>query len=160
MPQTTQLQSHTFDELPVGKKATYTRTVTEQDIQLFAVVSGDINPLHLDPEFAKTTMFGERIAHGMMTGAIVSAALVMSLTGPGAIYRSQSLRFRRPVKIGDVITVHLEITERNEEKKVLTIDCDCINQSGESVAKGVAEIIAPAEKITVDLPPVPKVTIS
>ena len=64
------------------------------------------------------------------------------------------------VKIGDVITVHLEITERNEEKKVLTIDCDCINQSGESVAKGVAEIIAPAEKITVDLPPVPKVTIS
>lgn len=155
-----QLQSYTFDELPVGKKATYTRTVTEQDIQLFAVVSGDINPLHLDSEFAKTTMFGERIAHGMMTGAIVSAALVMSLTGPGAIYRSQSLRFRRPVKIGDVITVHLEITETNPEKKVLTIDCDCINQEGESVAKGVAEIIAPAEKITVDLPPAPKVTVS
>jgi 3-hydroxybutyryl-CoA dehydratase len=100
-----QLQSYTFDELPIGKKATYTRTVTEQDIALFAVVSGDVNPLHLDAEFAKGTMFGERIAHGMMTGAIVSAALVMALTGPGAIYRSQSLRFRRPVKIGDVITV-------------------------------------------------------
>jgi 3-hydroxybutyryl-CoA dehydratase len=154
-----QLQSYTFDELPIGKKATYTRTVTEQDIALFAVVSGDVNPLHLDAEFAKGTMFGERIAHGMMTGAIVSAALVMALTGPGAIYRSQSLRFRRPVKIGDVITVHLEITERNEDKKVLTIDCNCINQNGESVALGVAEIVAPSEKVSVELPPVPKVTI-
>jgi len=154
-----QLQSYTFDELPVGKKATYTRTVTEQDIVLFAVVSGDVNPLHLDAEFAKGTMFGERIAHGMMTGAIVSAALVMALTGPGAIYRSQSLRFRRPVKIGDVITVHLEITERNEDKKVLTIDCNCISQHGESVALGVAEIVAPSEKVTVELPPVPTVTV-
>lgn len=154
-----QLQSYTMDELPVGKKVTYTRTVTEQDITLFAVVSGDINPLHLDAEFAKTTMFGERIAHGMMTGAIISAALVMALTGPGAIYRSQSLRFRRPVKIGDVITVHLEITERNVEKNFITIDCDCINQNGESVAKGVAEIVAPTEKVTIDLPPVPTVTV-
>ena len=154
-----QLQSYTFDELPIGKKATYTRAITEQDIVLFAVVSGDINPLHLDPEFAKGTLFGERIAHGMMTGAIISAALVMAMTGPGAIYRSQSLKFRRPVKIGDVITVHLEIVERNTEKKVLTIDCDCINQNGESVAKGVAEIVAPAEKVTLDLPPAPQVEI-
>jgi acyl dehydratase len=83
----------------------------------------------------------------------------MALTGPGAIYRSQSLRFRRPVKIGDVITVHLEITERNEDKKVLTIDCNCINQHGESVALGVAEIVAPSEKVTVELPPVPTVTV-
>lgn len=156
----TQLQSYTFDELPVGKRATYTRTVTEKDIQLFAVVSGDVNPLHLDAEFAKHTQFGERIAHGMMTGAIVSAAFVMVLTGPGAIYRSQSLRFRRPVKIDDTITVHLEIIERNEEKKVLTVDCNCINQHGESVAKGIAEIIAPPEKISVELSPMPKVTIS
>lgn len=154
-----QLQSYTFDELPVGKKATYTRTITEQDIALFAVVSGDLNPLHLDPEFAKTTMFGERIAHGMMTGAIISAALVMALTGPGAIYRSQSLRFRRPVKIGDVITVHLEITDRNEAKKILTIDCDCVNQNGDSVALGVAEIVAPGEKVSVALPPVPQVSV-
>ena len=154
-----QLKSYTLDELPVGKKATYTRTITEQDIVLFAVVSGDINPLHLDPEFAKGTMFGERIAHGMMTGAIISAALVMALTGPGAIYRSQSLRFRRPVKIGDVITVHLEVTEVNAEKNFLTIDCDCINQHGESVAKGVAEIVAPTEKVTLDLPEVPTVSI-
>lgn len=153
------LQSFTFDELPIGRKTTYTRTIAEKDIVAFAALSGDINPLHLDAEFAKGTMFGERIAHGMLTGALISAALVMEMTGPGAVYRTQTLRFRRPVKIGDVITVKLEIIDRNEEKKFVTVDCDCVNQHGESVAKGVAEIIAPPEKMTLDVPDAPKISI-
>ena len=154
------MRNYTYDEIEIGQKATYSRSVSEQDIILFAAVSGDVNPVHLDEEFAKASMFGERIAHGMWTGGIISAAIVMTLPGPGSIYRSQSLRFRKPVKIGDTITVHLEITAKNDEKQIVTINCDAINQHGESVARGVAEIVAPAEKIEVPTPRLPHISIN
>lgn len=154
------LQNITFDELQVGQKATYARTLTEQDILLFAAVSGDVNPVHMDAEFAKSSLFGERIGHGMWTGAIVSAALAMVLPGPGTIYRGQSLRFRRPVKIGDTITVNLEVSTKHDDKKLVEIECDCVNQRGESVAKGTAEVIAPTEKLSLPMPAVPVVNVA
>ncbi|MBT3411903.1 MAG: MaoC family dehydratase, partial [Halieaceae bacterium] len=89
-----QLSNYTFDEITIGQSADYSKTVTEQDIQMFAAVSGDVNPLHLDAEFAAGTRFGERIAHGMLTASFVSAALAMKLPGPGCIFMEQSLKFR------------------------------------------------------------------
>lgn len=156
----TTLNNFTYDEIEIGQSASYTRTLTERDVVLFAAVSGDVNPVHLDADFAKDTMFGERIGHGMWTGAIVSAALALVLPGPGCIYLSQSLRFRRPVKLGDTVTVKLSVADKKDEKKVLVIDCDCVNQNGESVAKGTAEILAPATKMSIPAPTLPEVTVA
>ena len=154
-----QLTNYTYDEIEIGQTASYTKTVTEQDIQLFAVVSGDVNPVHLDAEYAAGTMFKERIAHGMLTGALVSAALALELPGPGTIYLGQSLRFRLPVKIGDEITVKLEVTEKQDAKKFVTLDCVVENQAGKVVASGPAEVMAPTEKIDIPAPALPQVSL-
>lgn len=153
------LENHTFDEISIGQSATYSKTVGEDDLILFAAVSGDINPLHLDPEFAAGTMFKERIAHGMWTGAIISAALALTLPGPGAIFVSQNLNFRAPVKIGDTVTVTLTVTEKREDKKFVTLDCQVVNQTGKTVATGTATVVAPAQKMRIPAPKLPKITI-
>lgn len=153
-----ELTNYTFDELLIGQRAEYTKRVDERDIQLFAAVSGDVNPLHLDAEYAATTDFGERIAHGMLTGAFISAALALELPGPGTVYLGQSLRFRRPVRIGDEITVRLEVTEKREDKGFVTLSCDAVNQDGKSVVTGTAEVMAPREKLRLPRPPLPTVT--
>jgi len=114
------LSNFTFDELTIGQKASFGKNVTEQDVVLFAAVSGDVNPVHLDEAFAAETMFGGRIAHGMLSGAVISAALAMELPGPGVIYLGQTLRFTRPVRIGDEVTAHLEVTEKREGKGIFT----------------------------------------
>ena len=150
-----QIINHTYDEIQVGQTATYTREVTERDIQLFAAASGDVNPLHLDPEFAAGTPFGECIAHGMLTGGFFSAALAVALPGPGSLYRSQSLRFRLPVKIGDTVTVTLEVTEKKDRTKLVTLDCKATNQDGKLVTSGTAEVVAPTEKLTLVMPEIP-----
>ncbi len=155
----TQLTNYTYDEIHVGQTASYTKTIQEADIQLFAAVSGDVNPVHLDEEFASGTMFGERIAHGMLTGALVSAAMALELPGPGTIYRGQTLRFRAPVKIGDTITIKLEVTEKKDRGAVITLDCKAFNQDDKLVASGVAEAIAPPEKLSLDKPALPRITI-
>ena len=98
------MQGLYFDELSVGQSAEVTHVVGAADIEAFAAVSGDVNPVHMDEEFAKTTAFGGRIAHGMLLAAYISAVLGNDLPGPGSIYLSQSMRFRRPVKIGDPVT--------------------------------------------------------
>ena len=108
------LENLTFDEITVGQAASYTRTVTEDDLLLFAAVSGDVNPVHLDEAFAAGTQFKGRIAHGMYTGGLISAAIAMTLPGPGTIYLGQDLRFERPVRIGDTITVQLTVLENIE----------------------------------------------
>ena len=151
------IESIPYDELVIGQSAEYSKTVSEQDIVLFAVISGDANPVHLDAEYARTTIFGERIAHGMFTGSLVSAALAMTLPGPGSIYLGQSLKFRRPVKINDTITVRLEVTEKRDAKKIVVLDCLVSNQHGYKVATGTAEVIAPAEKIRLETPALPTV---
>ena len=154
-----QLRNFTYEEITLGQTARYSRTIDERDIQLFAAVSGDVNPVHLDAEFAATTPFGERIAHGMLTGALVSAALAMALPGPGTVYLSQSLRFRLPVKIGDTVTVSLEVTDKQDRRKIVTLDCKASNASGKLVATGTAEVIPPAQSLLIDPPPVPRVEV-
>ena len=151
-----QISNFTFDEISLGQTATYTKQVADRDIQLFAAASGDVNPVHLDDAFAAGTQFKERIAHGMLTGAFISAALAMKLPGPGTIYLGQSLRFRLPVKIGDTITVTLEVTEKQEKRKFVTLDCKARNQNGKVVASGTAEVMAPSEKLVIDEPLLPR----
>ena len=113
----------------------------------------------LDEAFAAGTMFKGRIAHGMLTGGVISAALAMVLPGPGAIYLGQSLRFRKPVRIGDELTVQLRVTAKRDDRKFVTLNCEVINQDGTIVVDGTAEVMAPTEKIIIDLPPEPRVTI-
>ncbi len=153
------IENTPYAELAIGQVAEYRKQVSEQDIVLFAIVSGDANPVHLDAGYASTTVFGERIAHGMLTGSLVSAALAMTLPGPGTIYLGQSLKFRRPVKINDTITVRLEVTAKSDAKRLVTLDCRVSNQAGETVASGTAEVIAPAEKLRVAAPALPRVTL-
>ncbi|MEH6568187.1 MAG: MaoC/PaaZ C-terminal domain-containing protein [Halioglobus sp.] len=154
-----QLSNYTYDEITIGQKASYSKQIQEKDIQLFAAVSGDVNPVHLDAEFAAGTPFKERIAHGMLTGAIISAALALELPGPGTIYLGQTLRFRLPVKIGDTVTVQLEVTDKRDDKKFVTLDCKAVNQAGKTVASGSAEVMAPAEKLSIPRPAVPVVEV-
>ncbi len=153
------ISNFTYDEIYVGQKAQYKKCVNANDIVLFAAASGDLNPVHLDAEFAATTPFGEPIAHGMLTGAIISAAIAMELPGPGTIYLSQSLRFRLPVKIGDEICVYLEVTDKRDKRKCVTLDCKAMNQQGKVVASGTAEVMSPTEKLLVECAKLPEIQI-
>lgn len=153
------LENYPINELVVGQTATYSKTLTERDVILFAACSGDVNPVHLDKEYAATTPFGEPIGHGMWTGALVSAAIATCLPGPGSVYRSQSLSFKHPVKIGDAVTVTLTVSEIKERVKLVTLDCEAHNQDGKLIAKGVAEVIAPAEKLKIKEGEVPAIKI-
>jgi phosphate acetyltransferase/phosphate butyryltransferase len=141
------IENRTFDEIQVGDSASLTRTLTEQDIKLFAIMSGDVNPAHLDEEYARNDMFHKIIAHGMWGGALISTLLGTQLPGPGTIYLGQTLRFRRPVAIGDTVTVAVTASARDPEKHRITFDCSCANQAGELVISGTAEVIAPTEKV-------------
>ncbi|MGX5220166.1 MaoC family dehydratase [Pseudomonas segetis] len=154
-----QLSNTPYDELEVGQKASYSKTVEERDVQLFAAVSGDNNPVHLDAQFAAESMFKERIAHGMFSGALISAAVACELPGPGTIYLGQTMRFTLPVKLGDTLTVQLEILEKLPKFRV-RIATRVVNQRGEMVVDGEAEILAPRKKQTVEMPPMPQVTVS
>ncbi len=156
MPTLTNL---TYDELTIGQTAAYSRTVSQQEILLFAAVSGDINPLHLDPEYAATTRFGGCIAHGMITGSFISAALALELPGPGTVYLGQDLRFRLPVRPDDTITVHLEVIEKNDRGGRVRLDCRAVNQHDKLVASGTAEVIAPTEKLSLPAAPLPRISI-
>ena len=142
------IENRTFDELQVGESASVTRTLTDQDIQLFALVSGDVNPAHMDRAFAEEEMFHKVIAHGLWGGGLISSVLGTELPGPGAIYLSQSLSFLRPVGLGDVITASVTVTEKREKHHVVLLDCRCVNQHGEDVIVGKAEVKAPTEKIS------------
>jgi phosphotransacetylase/acyl dehydratase len=142
------IENRTFDELKIGDSASLMHTLTYKDIQLFAAMSGDVNPAHVDPAFAKDDMFHKVIAHGMWGGALISTVLGTELPGPGAIYLGQSLQFRRPVGLGDTITVAVRVAEKNTEKHRVTLDCEAKNQKGETVITGKAEVIAPTQKIS------------
>jgi len=157
MDQAVQITNKTFDEINLGDTATYARLVTAREVQLFAAVSGDHNPVHLDPDYAATTQFGECIAHGMLTGAFVSAAIAMELPGPGTIYLGQQLSFRAPVKLGDTLEVNLKVIGKHDSKPWLTIDCVITNQEGKKVAMGEASVMAPTTKETVTLVPPPAI---
>ena len=141
------LENRTINEINIGDTASITRTVTKKDIQVFAIMSGDVNLAHLDEEYAKNSIFGKIIAHGIWTGSLVSAVLGTKLPGLGAIYMSQTFKFLKPVGIGDTITATVTVTEKDLEKKKITLDCVCTNQENKKVLTGEAIILAPQEKI-------------
>ena len=136
------MQGLYFDELNLGQTAEMTRVVGAADIAAFAQVSGDNNPVHLDEAYAKTTPFGERIAHGMLSGAYISAVIGTQLPGPGTIYLSQTMRFRRPVRIGDQVTARVTIKALDADKGRVTLETVC-EVNGKAVVDGEALIIAP-----------------
>ena len=153
-----QAENTPYDQLEVGQKASFVRAVTQREVQLFAEVSGDRNPVHLDAEFAAGTAFKERIAHGMLTGAYISAAIATTRPGPGTIYLGQNLRFTRPVKLGDELTVELEVLEKLPKNRV-RMGTRVVNQDGKAVVEGEAEVMVPADVVSVTLAELPPVTI-
>ncbi|MDX9689950.1 MAG: bifunctional enoyl-CoA hydratase/phosphate acetyltransferase [Proteobacteria bacterium] len=153
------LENKTFDEVNVGDSAKITRKLTRRDIELFAVVSGDVNPAHLDDEYADKSRFHGIIAHGMLSGAIFSAVLGTKLPGPGTIYLEQGIKFLKPVRPDDTVEVTLTITAKDPEKKTLTFNCIGTNQKGQEVIIGIATVLAPTEKIRYTCTELPEVNI-
>jgi phosphate acetyltransferase len=136
-----------YDEITVGQSARLMRTLTVEDIQAFAAVSGDTNPAHLDPEYANDTLFHGVIAHGMWGGALISALLGTEFPGPGTIYLQQDLHFTKPVRIGDTLTVTVTVTAKDDAKKRVDLDCLVINQQAERVLYGTARVLAPTLRV-------------
>lgn len=153
------LENIPFDQLEVGMTAEYTKQILEEDIKLFAILSGDTNPLHLDPEYAKTTQFGGCIAHGAICAVIISAAVATTIPGPGSIYFGQEMRFKKPVRPGDTLTAHLTLTEKKRRGNFVLIENEIKNQNGETVFVGVSTVIAPTEKLTIEQAKLPEITV-
>ena len=152
------LENRTYDDLTVGDKAHVNHSVSERDLTLFAAVSGDVNPVHLDEAFAAATPFKGRIAHGMFSGALISAAIACELPGPGSIYIGQELSFMRPVRLGDSLRVELEILEKLPKNRV-KIATRVFNQDDKQVVDGVATVMAPTEKVSIEKPELPTVQV-
>jgi 3-hydroxybutyryl-CoA dehydratase len=124
----------------LGMEATLSRTITEEDIHLFAEVSGDHNPIHMNAEYAERTLFGKRIAHGFLIGSLISAVLGNDLPGPGSIYLGQTLKFLAPIHIGDTVTVTVKVVAVREDKRIVTLHTNCSNQHGTLVLSGEATV--------------------
>ncbi|MBI4275407.1 MAG: MaoC family dehydratase [Rhizobiales bacterium] len=131
-----------FEDLHVGMRETWMKTVMDTDVIGFAEISGDHNPVHLCDEFAAGTRFGERIAHGLYTASLISAVLGTRLPGPGAVYRSQTLNFRAPVKIGDVVSVIVEVVELDPKGRKVRLSCEAM-VDGTTVLDGEAVVAVP-----------------
>ena len=138
-----EVYSHRFEDLELGMSASVSRTVSEADILMFAGVSGDTNPVHLDQEFAASTMFGGRIAHGMLSAGLISAVFGTRLPGPGSIYLSQTLKFKAPVKIGDTVVARVTVKELKTEKRRAVFSTVC-SVGSTVVLDGEAELLIPA----------------
>lgn len=132
-----------FDELEVGMTAELERTIAGADVDDFARVTGDTNPVHVDEEAARRSRFGGRIAHGMLTAGVISAVLGTRLPGPGAIYVGQTLRFTRPVPVGTTVTARVEIIELIPEKRRVRLATTCRDQEGQTVLDGEATLLVP-----------------
>ena len=135
------VQDISFADIKVGDKASMAKTVTEYDVYTFAGVTGDFNPVHIDAEFAKTTMFQGRIAHGMLSAGFISAVLGTALPGKNTIYLGQELQFKAPVKIGDTVTATVEVQEKIEGKNRLILRTTVTNQDGILVTDGKATVL-------------------
>ncbi len=134
-----------FEDLMLGMEARYVRTVVAEDLDTFAALTGDCNPIHLDEHFAANSIFKGRIAHGMLTATYISAILGTKLPGPGAIYISQSLNFRGPVRIGDEVTATARVMELYPEKRRALLTCDC-SVAGKTVLEGDAVLLVPSRE--------------
>lgn len=151
------IENYTFPEINIGQSARLLRTLTLQDIAAFAAVSGDTNPAHLDSEYANDTLFHGVIAHGMWSGALISALLGTQFPGPGTIYQDQALHFVKPVRVGDTVTVTVTVTAMNATNNSLELDCEVVNQRGDHVLSGVAKVLAPTTKVRLPRVGIPQI---
>lgn len=135
-----------FEDLALGQRASLMRTVMDDDLHLFAAVTGDTNPIHTSETFAAGTRFGQRIAHDIFTASLVSAVIGTRLPGPGAVYLSQTIRFLSPVRIGDVVTATVEVVELLEERRRARLFCECV-ADGKAVLKGEALLAVPGREV-------------
>jgi 3-hydroxybutyryl-CoA dehydratase len=131
-------------KLEIGRAASRTQTLGDLEVRKFAEASGDMNPVHLDDDYASATPFGRRIVHGMLTASLISAILGNDLPGPGTIYLGQDLKFKAPVYVGDTVTARVELVKYREDRRIATFQTRCINQDGVVVLEGEAVVIAPA----------------
>lgn len=127
--------------LEVGETASVSKTITDADIEAFAELTGDRNPVHLDDEFAASTRFGRRIAHGMLGASLISAVLANKLPGQGTVYLSQTLQFLAPVFPGDTVTARVRVAKVREDKPIVTLETVCVNQRDEQLIKGEAVVL-------------------
>ncbi len=146
-----------FDDIFVGQTCEKLKTVSEEDILLFAIASGDNNPVHVDENYAKSTQFGGRIAHGMYTSALVSAAMAMGLPGPGSVYLTQTMKFKHPVKVGDTLCIRIEVIKKRAGKNFVTFATLVTNQHGDRVLVGEAMARVPGEKIVLPAAELPAI---
>lgn len=142
------LINKTYDEIRIGESASLTRTLMPEDVKLFAILTGDVNPAVIDPDYSESGMFREVIAHGMWSGSLISTVLGTQFPGPGTILIDQSLHFARPVSIGDKITITVTARQKFDHNHHIVFDCLCCNQEGLEVVRGTCEVLAPREKIT------------
>jgi phosphate acetyltransferase len=154
------IENRTFDEIQVGDQARLLRTLRPDDIHLFAAMSGDVNPSHVDVEYARSSQFREIVGHSMWGSTLISAVLGTEFPGPGTVYLSQSLNFSRPVAIGDTLTITVTCREKYPRTHHIVFDCVAVNQDGLKVIDGTAEVQAPLEKIKRPRMQLPEVTIS
>ena len=133
----------TIQELKVGDSASMAKTISESDVYLFAGITGDHNPAHVNEEASRQTAFCGRIVHGILSAGLISAVLAMKLPGPGTIYLGQELKFTKPVRFGDTVTATCTVSEILAEKNIIKLDTICTNQAGEVVIKGVATVMPP-----------------
>lgn len=133
----------TFDQLTIGDSDRFSKTVTDTDIYLFAGVTGDFNPAHIDEAYAQGTFFKTRIAHGMLSAGFISAVIGTRLPGPGTVYMRQTLDFLAPVRIGDTVTATVEVIEKMEDKKRVRLKTTCVNQEGTRILDGEALVSPP-----------------
>lgn len=130
-----------FADIVIGEKASFTKTISEYDVYAFAGISGDFNPVHVDKTFASQTLFKQRIAHGMLSVALISTVLGTKLPGINTIYLQQEVKFTAPVFFGDTITAEVEVLEKDEDRKIIVLRTTVTNQDGKKVADGQAKVM-------------------
>lgn len=159
MTQEDYIENVPYGELTIGRQARLTRTLTKEDIELFATVTGDVNPAHLDDSYAQSSHFHTVIGHGLWTGSLISTLLGNVLPGPGTIYLDQSFTFKKPVKLGDTITAIVTVKEKREDKPIATFDCVIYNERHEVVLDGLSHVLVATEKIRLPRHQLPRVEI-
>jgi 3-hydroxybutyryl-CoA dehydratase len=152
------IENITYNELDLGDNATLTKTLTDEELVLFAAVSGDVNPVSLDTELAKKSVYKERIGYGMWAGSLISSGLSSVIPGPGTVHLEQNLKFKKEVQMGDTLTVSLTVQEKHERHRV-TMKCVVTNQNNEDVALGESIVVAPVDKVSLTEAALPRIEI-
>lgn len=153
------LENYIFDEIEVGMSAEVTKQLTKQEIHLFAAVSGDVNPTHLDKEYAEKTRFNGLVGHSMWSGNLISTVLGTELPGPGTGYVSQDIKFKQPIKVDEHITAKVTVKKKKKKDETIVLDCICTNDKGETLAEGTAVVLAPRRKIKILRPDTPMISV-